>query len=110
VADAGLHVMALHVGPQAAAKLVVAPILRGACSAKDERGEGAWRRLILDFRATPDILNFVNGAELARYSQAGVVTPDHTIRTKNWPLVLRAASISRRLGCEPACRCRSTRR
>jgi rhamnose utilization protein RhaD (predicted bifunctional aldolase and dehydrogenase)/NAD(P)-dependent dehydrogenase (short-subunit alcohol dehydrogenase family) len=77
--------------PQAAAPLtVVAPILRGTCSAKDERGEGAWRRLILDFRATPDILNFVNGAELARYSQAGVVTPDHTIRTKNWPLLLRA--------------------
>jgi NAD(P)-dependent dehydrogenase (short-subunit alcohol dehydrogenase family) len=23
-----------------------------------------------------------------RYSQAGVVTPDHTIRTKNWPLVV----------------------
>jgi rhamnose utilization protein RhaD (predicted bifunctional aldolase and dehydrogenase)/NAD(P)-dependent dehydrogenase (short-subunit alcohol dehydrogenase family) len=77
--------------PQAAAPLaVVAPILRGACSAKDERGEGAWRRLILDFRATPDILNFVNGAEVARYSQAGVVTPDHTIRTKNWPLLVRA--------------------
>src|SRR4029077_10754737 len=28
--------------------------------------------------------------ELARYSQAGVVTPDHTIRTKNWPLVTAA--------------------
>src|SRR5207245_1141683 len=24
------------------------------------------------------------------YSQAGVVTPDHTIRTKNWPLVVPA--------------------
>src|SRR6185369_1756076 len=31
---------------------------------------------------------FVNGAELHRYSQAGVVTPDHTIRTKNWPLIV----------------------
>jgi rhamnose utilization protein RhaD (predicted bifunctional aldolase and dehydrogenase)/NAD(P)-dependent dehydrogenase (short-subunit alcohol dehydrogenase family) len=82
--------------PQAAAPLAaVAPILRGACSAKDERGEGAWRRLILDFRATPAILNFVNGAELARYSQAGVATPDHTIRTKNWPLLLRTAEDGR---------------
>jgi rhamnose utilization protein RhaD (predicted bifunctional aldolase and dehydrogenase) len=72
--------------PRAVAPLaVVAPILRGACSAKDERSEGAWRRLILDFRATPAILSFVNGAEVARYGQAGVVTPDHTIRTKNWP-------------------------
>ena len=38
---------------------------------------------ILDFRADAAVLNFVNGAELARYGQAGVVTPDHTIRTKN---------------------------
>jgi rhamnose utilization protein RhaD (predicted bifunctional aldolase and dehydrogenase)/NAD(P)-dependent dehydrogenase (short-subunit alcohol dehydrogenase family) len=77
--------------PQAMAPLAaVAPILRGACSAKDDRTEGAWRRLILEFRATPAILNFVSGAELARYSQAGVATPDHTIRTKNWPLLVRA--------------------
>ncbi|MFL6798494.1 MAG: bifunctional aldolase/short-chain dehydrogenase [Xanthobacteraceae bacterium] len=68
----------------------VAPIVRGACSLKDERIEGAWLRLLLDFRTSPAILDFVNGAELMRYSQAGVVTPDHTIRTKNWPLVLPA--------------------
>jgi rhamnose utilization protein RhaD (predicted bifunctional aldolase and dehydrogenase)/NAD(P)-dependent dehydrogenase (short-subunit alcohol dehydrogenase family) len=77
--------------PQAVAPLAqVAPILRGACSQKDERSEGGWRRLILDFRSTPAILDFVNGAEVARYSQAGVVTPDHTIRTKNWPMLVRA--------------------
>ena len=68
----------------------VAPVLRGACSLKDDRIEGAWRRLIVDFRATPAVLDFVNGAELTRYSQAGVVTPDHTIRTKNWPLLVPA--------------------
>jgi rhamnose utilization protein RhaD (predicted bifunctional aldolase and dehydrogenase)/NAD(P)-dependent dehydrogenase (short-subunit alcohol dehydrogenase family) len=66
----------------------VAPIVRGACSLKDAKVEGAWRRLVLDHRASPAVLDFVNGAEVARYSQAGVVTPDHTIRTKNWPLVL----------------------
>ena len=77
--------------PQAVAPLAaVAPILRGACSLKDAKIEGAWRRLILEFRTGPAILNFVNGADLARYSQAGVVTPDHTIRTKNWPLVVAA--------------------
>src|SRR5205807_8039011 len=77
--------------PQAAPSVAaVAPVLRGACSAKDDRNEGAWRRLILDFRATPAVLNFVNGKEVARYSQAGVATPDHTIRTKNWPLLVRA--------------------
>ncbi len=77
--------------PQAIASVAaVAPILRGACSLEDEKIEGAWRRLILEFRSNRAILDFVNGAELARYSQAGVVTPDHTIRTKNWPLVVTA--------------------
>jgi rhamnose utilization protein RhaD (predicted bifunctional aldolase and dehydrogenase)/NAD(P)-dependent dehydrogenase (short-subunit alcohol dehydrogenase family) len=73
----------------------IAPILRGACSLKDERIEGAWRRLILDFRVSPAILNFVNGAEIARYSQAGVITPDHAIRTKNWPLILEPPQAKR---------------
>jgi rhamnose utilization protein RhaD (predicted bifunctional aldolase and dehydrogenase)/NAD(P)-dependent dehydrogenase (short-subunit alcohol dehydrogenase family) len=68
----------------------VAPIVRGACSLKDAKVEGAWRRLVLERRSSPAILDFVNGAEVVRYSQAGVVTPDHTIRTKNWPLVLPA--------------------
>src|SRR5688572_24362240 len=77
--------------PQAVApRAAVAPLIRGAASLKDEKVEGAWRRLILDFRTTPAVLGFVNGAEVARYSQAGVVTPDHTIRTKNWPLLLPA--------------------
>jgi NAD(P)-dependent dehydrogenase (short-subunit alcohol dehydrogenase family) len=76
---------------QAIAPLVaVAPCLRGACSLRDNHVEGAWRRLILEFRTSAAILNFVNGSELARYGQAGVVTPDHTIRTKNWPLVVAA--------------------
>ena len=66
----------------------VSPIVRGACSEEDDRTEGAWRRLVLDFRATDAVLTFVNGNDMARVSQAGVVTPDHTIRTKNWPLVL----------------------
>jgi|tagenome__1003787_1003787.scaffolds.fasta_scaffold20927416_2 rhamnose utilization protein RhaD (predicted bifunctional aldolase and dehydrogenase)/NAD(P)-dependent dehydrogenase (short-subunit alcohol dehydrogenase family) len=68
----------------------VAPIIRGACSLKDEKVEGAWTRFILEFRANDAILNFVNGAEVGRYSQGGVVTPDHTIRTKNWPLIVPA--------------------
>src|SRR5215212_5136341 len=79
--------------PSALAPLAeVAPILRGACSLKDDKTEGAWRRLILEFRSSPDILDFVDGAEVSRYSQAGVITPDHTIRTKNWPLLLIAPS------------------
>jgi rhamnose utilization protein RhaD (predicted bifunctional aldolase and dehydrogenase)/NAD(P)-dependent dehydrogenase (short-subunit alcohol dehydrogenase family) len=68
----------------------IAPILRGACGLKDDKIEGAWRRLVLEFRAGPAVLNYVNGKELSRYSQLGPVTPDHTIRTKNLPLLLPA--------------------
>jgi rhamnose utilization protein RhaD (predicted bifunctional aldolase and dehydrogenase)/NAD(P)-dependent dehydrogenase (short-subunit alcohol dehydrogenase family) len=77
--------------PQAIAPLAtVAPIIRGACSLADDNIEGAYRRLVLDFRTDHAIMNFVNGAELHRYGRAGVVTPDHTIRTKNWPLIVPA--------------------
>src|SRR4029453_506446 len=47
-------------------------------------------RQVLCFRSGEAILEYVNGAELARYSQVGVATPDHTIRTKNWPLLVPA--------------------
>ena len=76
--------------PQVAPHAEVAAIIRGACALKDEKIEGAWKRFVLEFRTNDAIVSFVNGAELARYSQAGVVTPDHTIRTKNWPLIVAA--------------------
>ena len=76
--------------PKAIAPLAeVAPILRGAC-ARRPRIEGACQRLVLEFRGGDAVLNYVDGKELARYAQAGVVTPDHTIRTKNWPLIVPA--------------------
>ena len=39
--------------------------------------------MILDFRTSDAILNYVNGKDVARYAGAGVITPDHVIRTKN---------------------------
>ncbi|HET9984968.1 MAG TPA: bifunctional aldolase/short-chain dehydrogenase [Longimicrobiales bacterium] len=68
----------------------VAPIVRGACAVPDPKGDGAVQRFVAELRSGPAILEYVNGAELARYSQAGVVTPDHTIRTKNYPLLVPA--------------------
>src|ERR1700722_10329616 len=68
----------------------IAPILRGAVAIEKNALAGTAKRQILDFRTNDAILNYVNGAELARYSQIGVVTPDHTIRTKNWPLIVPA--------------------
>jgi len=73
----------------------VAPIVRGACSQKDDRSDGAWRRLVLDFRSSDAVLDFLDSKDLPRLSDAGVVTPDHTIRTKNWPLVLNAPAPAR---------------
>jgi NAD(P)-dependent dehydrogenase (short-subunit alcohol dehydrogenase family) len=68
----------------------VAPIIRGACSLPDGKVDGAWKRFVLDFRGNDAVMNFVNGAEVERYGQAGVVTPDHNIRIKNRPLVVAA--------------------
>src|SRR5271154_1122729 len=36
----------------------VAPLIRGACSEKDENLEGAWRRLVLEFRGGQAVENF----------------------------------------------------
>tara|TARA_Y100001936_G_scaffold252054_1_gene310270 strand:- start:5471 stop:7516 length:2046 start_codon:yes stop_codon:yes gene_type:complete len=62
----------------------IAPILRGLCAIETEKST---QRLIMDFRSSEAILNFVNGKDLERYSQQGTVTPDHVIRTKPNPLV-----------------------
>ncbi len=62
----------------------IAPLLRGLM---------APLRMIFAFRASPMILTYVNGSDVERYSQVGVVTPDHTIRTKNWPLVVSPPAI-----------------
>jgi len=68
----------------------IAPILRGAVAIARDEMAGTVKRQILCFRTSPAILDYVNGAELARYAGQGVVTPDHTIRTKNWPLIVPA--------------------
>ena len=69
----------------------VAPILRGLMSIPAKTGgREAAQRFVFEFRSNPEILAFVNGKEIARYSQQGPVTPDHAIRTKNLPLVVPA--------------------
>ena len=72
--------------PEVATVGSVAPLIRGALA--ESLGEGRWRRWILEHRSSPEILAFVNGSDLDRYSQRGVVTPDHVIRIKPWPLIL----------------------
>jgi rhamnose utilization protein RhaD (predicted bifunctional aldolase and dehydrogenase)/NAD(P)-dependent dehydrogenase (short-subunit alcohol dehydrogenase family) len=74
--------------PALAAPAEIAPILRGLCALPDPAAPGLYRRFVLDFRGGPAVLNFVTGAELQRYGLAGVATPDHTIRTKNYPMIV----------------------
>jgi NAD(P)-dependent dehydrogenase (short-subunit alcohol dehydrogenase family) len=74
--------------PRLAGVAEVAPILRGACAIADAKIPGLYKRFVLDFRGGPAVLNFVNGSELPRYGLAGVATPDHAIRTKNYPLIV----------------------
>ncbi len=73
-----------------AATAEIAPIIRGACAVKPAARGAEPKRFVLTFRTSADILNFINGADLASYGRRGVVTPDHVIRTKNLPLLLPA--------------------
>ena len=73
----------------------VAPILRGLISLPSPKNKGsggreAAQRFVFEFRTGPEILAYVGGKEIARYSQQGPVTPDHAIRTKGMPLILPA--------------------
>ncbi len=68
----------------------VAPVLRGVSALADPAAPGLYKRFVLDFRGGPEVRNFVDGADLQRYGLAGVATPDHTIRTKNFPLIVPA--------------------
>jgi rhamnose utilization protein RhaD (predicted bifunctional aldolase and dehydrogenase)/NAD(P)-dependent dehydrogenase (short-subunit alcohol dehydrogenase family) len=72
----------LPASPATAAE--IAPILRGLFSLPAKAGgREAAQRFVFEFRSSPEILAYVNGREIARYSQQGPVTPDHAIRTKN---------------------------
>ncbi len=73
-----------------AAVAEVAPVVRGLLAQPSEDEDADPARVVLAFRTSDAIRAYVDGAEVLRYSQQGVVTPDHTIRTKNWPLVLPA--------------------
>ena len=63
----------------------IAPILRGAVA---DASADDWRRMVLEFRNTPHVMNYVNGNEVSRYATTGPVTPDHVIRTKPKPLII----------------------
>ncbi len=66
----------------------LAPALRGALA--EPIGEGAWRRVVLEHRASDEILKILSGADAAAIAASNPLTPDHVIRTKGSYLLLPA--------------------
>jgi len=88
IAEAGSKIFQSAALPTAPAPVAeVAPIVRGLLTVPGDASVADPVRMVLDFRTSDAIMNYVNGADVARYSQVGVVTPDHAIRTKSFPLV-----------------------
>ncbi|MGE4166874.1 MAG: bifunctional aldolase/short-chain dehydrogenase [Xanthobacteraceae bacterium] len=87
---AGKSLVQVNLPSQLAGAADIAPILRGLLATPIDKAEGRYARAVLDHRATPKVIEYVNGADLARYSQQGPVTPDHVIRTKPKPVILPA--------------------
>ena len=71
-----------------ASAVEIAPMLRGAAAVS--RGEGSFSRMVLEFRSSPEILDFLGRADLGTLVQAGVSTPDLSIRIKTGPMALPA--------------------
>ena len=66
----------------------VAPVIRGACVAEKTPGSKDYESFILDFRTSPEIMEYVNSADLESIARKGTMTPDFIIRTKNLPLIV----------------------
>ncbi len=71
---------------------VVLPLLRGALSFKDDTGYQ--RTFHLHLRTSDAIVNGVNQPDAEALLVNGVLTPDHVIRTKNYPLFLDLGKIT----------------
>ncbi len=61
----------------------IAPILRGLTS------NGANKKFVLTFRNNKILKYFIDGKEVSRYSAEGTATPDHVIRVKPFPLIIK---------------------
>jgi NAD(P)-dependent dehydrogenase (short-subunit alcohol dehydrogenase family) len=78
-------------------------VLRGALA--EAYGEASWRRMILEYRASDELLEVIASRGAAEIARANPLTPDHVIRTKGPALLLAAdlpledsAALRERLG------------
>jgi rhamnulose-1-phosphate aldolase/alcohol dehydrogenase len=68
----------------------LAPLIRGAL-ARPADGDQPWQRVLLDFRSDGELLALLAEPEAERLAGEGPLTPDHTLRTKSYPLYLDAS-------------------
>jgi len=71
----------------------VLPILRGALALKNDHGV-AVKRFMLDLRRGAEIDEFLSADNLIDVVESAPLTPDHTIRTKLYPALLKLGSAS----------------
>ena len=60
----------------------VGPILRGLLASASGNPDQPHRRMILEHRATPELLSLIVSPQCASLAARGPLTPDHVIRTK----------------------------
>jgi rhamnulose-1-phosphate aldolase/alcohol dehydrogenase len=75
--------------PQAAALAAeVAPHLRGRLAEASGDPDRPFRRMIVEWQGSAEILGWVGGAAFATLARTPPLTPDHLIRTKGQPMVV----------------------
>jgi rhamnulose-1-phosphate aldolase/alcohol dehydrogenase len=84
---------AVAVGADAAARAraraaEIAPTLRGLLAVETGDADRPFRRVVLEHRASPEVLRLLEEPDCARLARLGPITPDHVIRTKATHLFL----------------------
>ncbi len=74
--------------PPAELAASAAVLLRGLLAEATGDQDAPYRRMVLEWRATPEIMAYVNSGELQELAQTTPLTPDHVIRTKPLPCVV----------------------
>lgn len=66
----------------------VAPVLRRLIASATGQQDHPYLSMVMDWRHSDEIMEFVNCTEFAELADSGPLTPDHVIRTKVYPLVI----------------------
>jgi NAD(P)-dependent dehydrogenase (short-subunit alcohol dehydrogenase family)/ribulose-5-phosphate 4-epimerase/fuculose-1-phosphate aldolase len=76
-------------GATAAMAAGIAPLLRGRLALPSGDPDRPFRRMVVEWQGGGEILEWVGGAAMEALARTPPLTPDHVIRTKGQPLVIR---------------------